>query len=524
MREVKYSLKFFIRKEVINSEGTTPIYLRYTFLRRYKDIPLGENIIPDFFIQDNGTLKPKCPNFKELSKKMDILFEEVEGVILEYYEKKDTYPLYNQLEKLITDGRKKSLKGKNKTQPQKNITLSIKEYFEDFIEHQKTNHIKSSTIITYNQFWNNWTSFEESTKRYQILELNNQVFKKFGIYLMDRGLQGNTIGKQMKVLKNFLNYCFKLKDVKISMDYVDIEVIRESPNFEVMTELDIEKLSSFVLYSKVYNHPILDLDLTENERYIGRIFLFLCSTGLSYVDYNRLTLDNIIFNYDEEEQEEYVTIEITRQKLNSIDDCVIPIQGRTLDLLFLMLGYTYFGKDYDRKHQFYRGLEPLESLKGSINSIKNIINNKLDSITPERKKHYPRIFPKISDVKFNKNIKRVLEKIGINELVRTNKKIKNNVQETLVPKYELISSHTGRRSYITWCVNNRLDSSFIMMTTGHKSTQTLHKYKKVLKNKLNQHFNIEILKSGEELSKKQNKKKNDDDDLTSGFLIKPIGG
>lgn len=521
MKQLRYSLKFFIRDDKTNSEGTTPLYLRYSFARRYRDISLGENIVPDYFSQETGSLKSKCPNYKELKKKMDTLFEEVEGVVLDYYEKKDTYPLYDQLEKLITDSRKKSLRQKNKSEPQKYKTLSIKEYFENFVNFQRTKHIKNSTIITYFQFWNNWIAFEQSTINYNILDLNKKVFEKFKIHLMDRGLQGNTIGKQMKVLKNFLNYCFKTEEVKISMDYLDIEVIRQSTNFVVMTELDIEKLSSFVLYSKVFNHPILDLDLTEDERYIGRIFLFLCSTGLSYVDFNRLNIDNIFFNFDEEEQEEYVTIEITRQKLNSTEDCIIPIQGRTLDLLFVMLGYTYFGKDYDREKPFYQGTEPLESLRGSINSIKNIISNKLDGITPERKKDYPRIFPKISDVKFNLKIKKVLEKIGINEQVKVNKKIKNNVVETFVPKYELIASHTGRRSYITWCMNSGLDSSFIMMTTGHKSTQTLDKYKKVLKNKLNQHFNHGIVKSSKKLNKKRNKKKKDDDDSTSGFHIKP---
>jgi site-specific recombinase XerD len=522
MKELRYSLKFFIRNDKSNKEGTTPLYLRYSFSRRYKDISLGENINPDYFSTDSNSLKSKCPNYKELKKKMDILFDEVESVITDYYAKKDTYPLFNQLEKLIIDSRKKSLRQKNKSLPQKYNTLSIKEYFDEFITYQKTKHRKNSTVITYFQFWNNWTAFEESSVKYDIMDLNKQVFERFEIFLMDRGLQGNTIGKQLKVLKNFLNYCFKIKEVKISLDYMDIKVIRESSNFVVMTELDIEKLSSFVIYSKVYNHPILNLDLTEDERYIGRIFLFLCSTGLSYVDYNRLNIDNIIFNYDEEEQEEYVTIEITRQKLNSTEDCVIPIHGRTLDLLFVMLGYTYFGRDYDRKKPFYQGTEPLESLRGSINSIKNIISNKLDDITPERKKDYPRIFPKISDVKFNLKIKKVLEKIGINEQVKVNKKIKNNVVETFVPKYELIASHTGRRSYITWCMNNGLDSSFIMMTTGHKSTQTLGKYKKVLKNKLNQHFNDGILKSTKKLNKKRNKKKkDDDDDSTFGFHIKP---
>ena len=114
-----------------------------------------------------------------------------------------------------------------------------------------------------------------------------------------------------------------------------------------------------------------------------------------------------------------------------------------------------------------------------------------------------------------------MEKIGINEQVKVNKKIKNNVVETFVPKYELIASHTGRRSYITWCMNNELDSSFIMMTTGHKSTQTLNKYKKVLKNKLNQHFNHRILKSTKKLNKKMNKKREVEDDKMTGFYIKP---
>ena len=43
-------------------------------------------------------------------------------------------------------------------------------------------------------------------------------------------------------------------------------------------------------------------------------------------------------------------------------------------------------------------------------------------------------------------------------------------------KWELISSHTGRRTFITHCINNGIDLKNIMNMTGHSNIQQLVDY------------------------------------------------
>ena len=503
MREKTFSLKFVLRKQFKNTSETFPIYLRYSFQRKSKNIPLGENIQEKHFVESNGTLGSKCPNSVVLSKKMNDLRNKFETIVLEYFEKNDIYPDTEDIEKLITDYDKKS-----KVISRKSVKKlkSIEDLFNNFLKEKEKEHIKSSTFTTYNQFWNNWKGFEDTTKSYKLEDLNKDVFNKFDTYLLNKNLQPNSIGKQMKILKNFLNYVYSVEKEKISTDYQKIKVKKENNDFIVLNELEVEKLSSFVLYSKVFNHPSKDLDLTPSERYIGRIFLFLCSTGLSYVDFNRLTIDNIFITENKDLKVKFVNIKITRKKLNSTIDCTIPIIGKTIDLLFVMLGYTYFGKDYDRKKPFYESLNNVEMLMGSINSIRNSINNNLGDISKEDKKQYPRIFPKISDQKFNKKIKEVLKKIGIDERIKINKKIKNNVKENYHEKWSLVSSHTGRRTYVTWCISKGIDKFYIMSTTGHTNTQTLHRYTKVEEKNINLEFYRKITENETLLNQQVNKK------------------
>lgn len=87
--------------------------------------------------------------------------------------------------------------------------------------------------------------------------------------------------------------------------------------------------------------------------------------------------------------------------------------------------------------------------------------------------------PKVLDQKLNYAIKEVAKKVGITE--------KEEVQETkgglktikYVPRYERISSHTGRRTAATNMYRNGINPLEIIKITGHASITTLMKYLKI---------------------------------------------
>ncbi|MGE0560473.1 MAG: phage integrase SAM-like domain-containing protein [Flavobacteriales bacterium] len=87
-------------------------------------------------------------------------------------------------------------------------------------------------------------------------------------------------------------------------------------------------------------------------------------------------------------------------------------------------------------------------------------------------------FPyKISDQRYNEYIKDVCKIAGITQKVKGSKmnSVTNRKETGLFPKYELISSHVGRRSFAT---NNygKIPTAFLISITGHSSEEMFLEY------------------------------------------------
>ncbi|CAM3723937.1 hypothetical protein FSS13T_01490 [Flavobacterium saliperosum S13] len=88
-----------------------------------------------------------------------------------------------------------------------------------------------------------------------------------------------------------------------------------------------------------------------------------------------------------------------------------------------------------------------------------------------------RSFVNVNEVKFNKDIKQICKLAGINEVIVGRKRVpgKNRKVKSYYPKYELISSHTCRRSFVTNHYG-KIDDKTIMAITTHKSYNQFMKY------------------------------------------------
>ena len=60
--------------------------------------------------------------------------------------------------------------------------------------------------------------------------------------------------------------------------------------------------------------------------------------------------------------------------------------------------------------------------------------------------------------------------------------------EETKPKYEVISSHTGRRSFCTMALQNGLNENYIRKITGHKTTKSFIKYLKLTDTEVKKSF------------------------------------
>ena len=84
--------------------------------------------------------------------------------------------------------------------------------------------------------------------------------------------------------------------------------------------------------------------------------------------------------------------------------------------------------------------------------------------------------PVISEQKFRDYLKEVFKIAGFTKLSTKSKKIGKQVYEEEVPMYELISTHTARRSFITIMLNSGVPDKAIMKITGHKSINNFQVY------------------------------------------------
>jgi integrase len=100
--------------------------------------------------------------------------------------------------------------------------------------------------------------------------------------------------------------------------------------------------------------------------------------------------------------------------------------------------------------------------------------------------------PTIEEQTFNKMIKEICEEVGINS-IQTYEKTKGGKKVTISkPKFEMVASHTCRRTMSTKCYNEGLDTITIMAMTGHKSEKSFMKYIKATPkdyaNRMRQHY------------------------------------
>lgn len=155
-------------------------------------------------------------------------------------------------------------------------------------------------------------------------------------------------------------------------------------------------------------------DLTKFQRRIRDLFVVGCLTALRYSDYSTLTKDNF--------QGEF----IVKKTKKTGQKVVVPV-------------HDYIKEIYDR----YNG----------------------------------EVSPGLTIQHFNRYIKQIVKKVGIDDVVQIGyTKGGKYVTETKY-KWELISSHTARRSAATNLYMTRRMSTYeIMSITGHKTERSFFKY------------------------------------------------
>jgi hypothetical protein len=187
---------------------------------------------------------------------------------------------------------------------------------------------------------------------------------------------------------------------------------------------------------------------------------------VSYADFLNLKVGNLIF-IKENNNSKDLQIHLTRQKLKTVATCKIPILDITIDLISDKLGMPHDVIELDKDDPNPLNLK-ITLLERYIQIM--IKRGKMSLSSP--------LFPKVISQVFNREIKDILSKIGINTPVFVSRMYGGKKSSSTVPKYKLISSHTGRRTFITPCLENGVSFLDLKDMTGHEKLQTLDRYNK----------------------------------------------
>ena len=485
---MKYSLITYIRKDRINSKGECPINIRYTFRRKILNIPVGVVIKPENWDDDFDYPKQnKSYNFREIIHKIDQKNTELENIISDYYRRFLIYPSISDVKGLISNSLPKSR------------DLSVVGNLEKYLHFLAKNDSNVNTIKVFKSTRNHFINFEKEEKRsFTIYDINKSVLLSFLNYLKFQDLQVSSVGKYVKSIKTFLNkYVMEELNLDINQTFRNVKTEKEDRDKkDVLTIHELELLKFNVFYSNYnvdeYNKEnndsrLVKYDLTDREILVGKIFLMLCSTGLSYIDlmklnfyhFHKIDLKELKRKIDKETKQNVasselldqgIIIKIERTKLNKDNECIIPVFGITLDLITselfrLVGGIELFGVIYE-----YIRLSEKERTKEFWKKLQQVIRMKEDG-----RINLANIFHPFSNQYFNREIKVLFKKIGVDGIESITKRDRNKT--TIIKhKYDLISSHTGRRTYISINLEKGIRPDTLMKTTGHRSYETMLVY------------------------------------------------
>lgn len=185
-------------------------------------------------------------------------------------------------------------------------------------------------------------------------------------------------------------------------------------------EYTIHNEDSASVYLTVDEIDIINqLKLSDSLSIVRDRFLLGCCTGLRYSDYSIVNESNIIKN----------TIQIRTRKTG--EKVIIPIHSLIFDIL--------------------------ERNAGKL--------------------------PKIhcSQQYFNATVKLICKKAGINSPILIERTEGNKIIKITKNKYQLVASHTARRSFATNMYLAGIATAKIMMLTGHKTESSFFKYIRIAK-------------------------------------------
>ena len=348
------------------------------------------------------------------------------------------------------------------------------------------------------KFWNPETQNSREKRDAKSYTAMNVLLKNIGNYVVDENLKAKSKGIRVtpEYLKTKLDeFLYKgLEKEKDFFDYLNeyMEVHsitkkeRTIKKFKTLYRhlIDFQKQKKFKIsfeslniafYEKFMAYYIKDLGVLNNTtgKYISALKTFMhwatdrnYNTNLSFVKFKAInTSADIIYLTQDELMKIYHLNLVKSKRLEQVRDAFC------------------FGCFTGLRHSDITAVKKA-NIKGEnivMTSFKTReqLEIPLNDYSLEILQKYNYQFPAISNQKFNDYVKEVGKMAEINEPIILTKYRGAEAIRFEKPKWEFLSSHCGRRTFVTLSLEKGMRAETLMAITGHKDYKTFKKYIKI---------------------------------------------
>lgn len=425
-KKIKPTYGFKSRKDELEP---SLLYLMFSLGGKQYKISLGVKVAPKYWVKDTNRLEISSEQkqlqqreYKKVNKFLNALEEEIsimlDADVLADYESKlvpDAVEKYGIVATI--KGKIGKIRGIEKAEEEvKNVTPL--QYFQKVIEEMPKKIVKRTGKYIESQ----------TVGHHQI------VFKRFQQYLKDNFLYEGT-------------FAMFNKNFESSMEHWMLSVKDYTPNTVAAT----------FSVMKVW------LKMAEEDGLI---------TDKSFHSWKSKGFDVQHIYLTEEEIRKIYELDFT--ELNRLHPN--SAQEATRDLFVLA---TQIGLRYDDLNRLNSSNWDIENRTVQVHTKKTIktVLVPLTQIAVEIYKKYNGNFPRPQEKgKYNPQLRKIGEKAGITQIVyvKSNEGGKIHIEEK--KKFELMSSHTARRSFATNLYKRCRNSRMVMAFTGHTTEESFRKY------------------------------------------------
>lgn len=401
----------------------------------------GIFIKPDKWNDKKGEIRIstiKTPEQKELLQAQRQL-SELESLILERFSMIDLDKVNKSwLEQVIDEFHNPDKYQKISSTNELVRKQTVLQYIDYFISitperrHKQTGRkLQTCTTSVYKTMRRHLYEFAQSIHQrdFEFEELNMKFYNRFVVYLQNKQFTTNTVGKIIKELKAVLRQAER-DGINTCALYRDFTVHTESVDNVYLSEEELEKIRMAELNIKVQDLKDLiaeqdcNFDMLDDDwrvyggtlQKVRDLFLMLAWTGSRFSDLDKISQQEVGSGY----------ITFRQQKTNT--KVVIPVHPVVREIL--------------------------------------------------ERYHYEMPTP-ISNQKFNLYLKVVCLLAGITTMESRTRTEGGVLKTTSSPKWMLVSSHTGRRSFCTNMYKRGLPTITIMAISGHTTEKSFLRYIKV---------------------------------------------